>query len=198
MLAPYADAQSSVMTRALSSPPSAPLVNARYIVGPSPSGAWAEHTNHIAQWSGVAWEFVVPVPGVSAWILDEHDEFYFNGTIWKLPTNGASSFSCRFNRRMLGRVTAVDGDRACDIVVARSPVPGTMVGVVLDGLWISQVGDGTKLGAFCYFSGDGGYTPRALTAVLPGDALYWNGSIAEFEIDTDDVFDFIYEVSDTA
>lgn len=40
--------QLAVADRSLAAPPASPAEGARYIVAPSPTGAWSGHANHIA------------------------------------------------------------------------------------------------------------------------------------------------------
>jgi hypothetical protein len=60
----------------------------------------------------------------------------------------------------------------------------------------ANVGDGAKDEA-CYFSVDGGATARAMADIEAGDTLYWNGSIAGYELETDDDIDISYQASST-
>jgi hypothetical protein len=97
------------------------------------------------------------------------------------------------NKRMPARTTSADGQRACDIALATSPVTGSYVGVRVNGIDVPDIGDGSKVAA-CYFSGDAGATARAWVDIDIGDVLYWNGSIAGYQLDsTVDLIDFIYE-----
>lgn len=61
----------SVKDRNLSSPPGSPANGDTYIVGPSPTGAWAGQAGKVAVWSGTAWVFGTPRIGWVAYIEDE-------------------------------------------------------------------------------------------------------------------------------
>jgi hypothetical protein len=68
------------------------------------------------------------------------------------------------------------------------------VGVSIDGLFHAP-GDATTE-ACCYFSGDGGRTPRAQGSIVAGDRLYWVGSLAGYQLDAAfDHVSFIYSVA---
>jgi hypothetical protein len=43
-----------------------------------------------------------------------------------------------------------------------------------------------------YFSGDGGTTKRIYGEAVKDDLLYWVGSVAKYELDTNDLIDFVY------
>lgn len=64
-------------------PPVSPAVGLFYIVGDSPTGAWAGHPKDIAEWDGAAWKFYDPYVGASVY----HKTFgyrlsYTAGSIW--------------------------------------------------------------------------------------------------------------------
>ena len=79
--------QLAVLDRDLNAPPGSPDVNMRYIVGPTPTGAWAGKTNQVAAWDGAAWLFHVPEPGWLAFVLDENGLLAWSGSAWE-PTLG--------------------------------------------------------------------------------------------------------------
>lgn len=193
---PLAEAQNSVKSRALNTPPtpaSARVAGDRYIVGPSPTDAWAGQALRITSWTGSVWLFLAPDEGFSAWVDDEDRQVTFDGSVWK-TTSGAGSIPTRLNKRMPARTTVGDGDVACDTAVLAKPIPGSFVRVRVNGLDVSDIGDGVKT-ASCYFSGNGGSTARAWAAIQMGDQLYWNGTIAGYLLNSaTDVIDFDYVV----
>lgn len=90
----------------------------------------------------------------------------------------------RDDKRLAALATSGDNDPAIASAITNTPANGYVM-VTLNGVEVS-VGDGTKSGVDCYLSGDGGVTPRALTAVVQGDTLHWNGSVAGFQLTTAD------------
>jgi len=107
---------------------------------------------------------------------------------WKLLDASVHGIS-NLNRDMQASITTTNGDLACGTALAATI--STWVLVLVNGISYS-VGDGSKL-KNCYFSNDGGNTPRFTGDLVIGDLLYWNGSIAEFELSNSDVIDFIYD-----
>jgi hypothetical protein len=89
-------------------------------------------------------------------------------------------------------VTATDGDLATSSTITHAPFNGDYVQVFVNGLKAS-VGDGVKTGVECYFSANGGSTAKAFASITAGDSLYWNGSVAGYQLATTDVLDFCYE-----
>lgn len=87
-------------------------------------------------------------------------------------------------------VTSSDGD-ATGVFISHTPFGDGSVTITVNGLGVN-LGDGTT-NASCYFSVDGGTTARAMADIEGGDQLYWNGSIAGYELDSGDLLDVIYD-----
>lgn len=87
-------------------------------------------------------------------------------------------------------VTTVDGSLASNDAISGIPLGAIAVEVNGHG---ADVGDGVKTAA-CYFSGDGGLTARAINEVKQGDKLYWNGTYADYQLDSIDWIDVFYDI----
>ena len=79
-------------------PPGSPADGDAYVVGTSPTGAWAAKNNQIARWSSVAnaWEFYVPKAG---WKVQDSSatgqpSYTFTGSAWTtlITTSGGINF----------------------------------------------------------------------------------------------------------
>lgn len=83
-----------VKSRALSTPPGSPATNDRYIVGPSPTGAWAGKANQIAVWNGSAWSFTVPSDGNLVIVSDEFVLYAYKASsaLWQAVTSAPLAF----------------------------------------------------------------------------------------------------------
>lgn len=103
-----------------------------------------------------------------------------------LPSAGVPT---KLNKGMTASVTTGDGDVACSTAMAATPASDGYVTVRLNGQ-ARELGDET---AECYFSADGGTTARAIADIALGDLLYWNGSVAGFQLAVTDVLDFDYD-----
>lgn len=86
--------------------------------------------------------------------------------------------------------TSSDGDTSGVTIAA---APEGMVHIHVNGL-LQELGQGVKT-KDCYFSADGGTTARAITAITTGDTLYWNGSVAGYQLDTNDKITMVYETA---
>ena len=88
-----------------------------------------------------------------------------------------------------GLITTANGQQATSTSLGVFPVPGSQLEVYLNGQFLDVGVSGNHTGKPCYFSGDGGITPRVLGQVKSTDKLYWNGSISGFELSTLDNFE---------
>ena len=89
-------------------------------------------------------------------------------------------------------VTSVDGDPT-GVFITYTPFSDSNVQILVNGI-STNLGDGFK-NQPCYFSADGGVTARPIADIEAGDQLYWNGSIAKYELDGSDEVDVIYDAS---
>ncbi|ROU02997.1 DUF2793 domain-containing protein [Histidinibacterium lentulum] len=76
--------QLSVLSRALSAPPSAPVPGDRYIVAGGASGTWSGMDGHLAvAEAGGGWLFLAPAAGWRAWVADEERGVLHDGAEWR-------------------------------------------------------------------------------------------------------------------
>lgn len=78
-----------VKSRTLAAPPGSPANGDRYIVGPSPTGAWSGHANAVAVWTtddpaapSGEWEFYVPNAGFMAYSLADLAFYGYSSGAW--------------------------------------------------------------------------------------------------------------------
>ena len=88
--------------------------------------------------------------------------------------------------------TSNDGDTT-GLTITYTPYDDGAVIIKVNGLQVN-LGDGAK-DQGCYFSADGGTTAKTSAAIAAGDTLYWMGSIAAYQLETDDDIDFVYDAS---
>lgn len=77
------------------------------------------------------------------------------------------------------------------LTISNSPPNDGYVSVFVNGQK-QTLGDGVKT-KDCYFSGDAGTTARAIINIVSGDAFFWNGVIASFDLAATDIVDFDYD-----
>jgi hypothetical protein len=86
---------------------------------------------------------------------------------------------------------ATTGDgQDTNLDITNTPLVDSYVRIEVNGVG-AVLGDGVKT-KDCFFSADAGSTARAISAIAAGDSLYWNGAIAGFDLETDDVIDMLY------
>ncbi len=88
--------QLRVLDKDLSAPPGSPAAGDAYIIGASPTGAWASHANHIALWQvgddiTSNWTFVLPHEGWKAYVDDENVDYRYSGSAWVIATSGSGT-----------------------------------------------------------------------------------------------------------
>jgi len=129
----------------------------------------------------------------TTWKLNTPDPLTLGTTdlTFDLHSNSYYATPSTANKFMPAVVTVNNGDLACNTGIAATPAKTSYVDVTVNG-GQAALGNGVKT-MECYFSGDGGTTARAYNAVVAGDKLYWNGTIAQYQLDATDTvsFDFV-------
>ena len=68
----------------LATPPASPVVGSSYIVGASPTGAWAGQADKLAALTSGGWRFVAPVEGLSAIVRNSGSTAVFRSGSWEI------------------------------------------------------------------------------------------------------------------
>jgi hypothetical protein len=111
--------------------------------------------------------------------------------VWA-PLGGGSVFHTNKDKDLAALATALDGDQATSGALSATPAGGGYVQVFVNGKRVN-VADGSATPGDCYFSNDGGTTPRPLASIAAGDTLHWVGSVGGYELETTDRVDLDYE-----
>ena len=64
-------------------PPASPAVGSSYVVGGSPTGAWASHGLALAGYTAGGWRFIAPVDGLTALDKASGEVATFSGGAWE-------------------------------------------------------------------------------------------------------------------
>ena len=105
------------------------------------------------------------------------------------PYKGAVFSKSNLNMSTLDTIN--DGDLAVLTGITDTPLEDNFVRVTVNGLEVNVGGKDYPYD--CYFSNDDGITHRNLGEEQIGDKLYWNPSIAGYNLDSSyDKIDFIY------
>ncbi|MBD44711.1 MAG: hypothetical protein CMC65_05705 [Flavobacteriaceae bacterium] len=103
-----------------------------------------------------------------------------------------TGISTRVDYNKTPSATSSDEDTT-GLTITYTPFSDGAVIVKVNGLQIN-LGNGAKDEA-AYFSADGGTTAKSVADIAAGDTLYWMGSIATYELETDDEIDIVYDAS---
>jgi len=89
--------QAACVTVNLNTPPGSPAAGDCYVVGTSPTGAWAGQAKTVAFYT-TGWNFITPWEGLTVWANDTNQLFTYDGSAW-----GATYNLTQFNNlTMLG------------------------------------------------------------------------------------------------
>ena len=66
----------------IDTPPGGPSEGDAYVIGTSPTGAWAGEANNLAHWLNGAWVFYPAFNGLNVFNISGPNFVWFNGTVW--------------------------------------------------------------------------------------------------------------------
>jgi hypothetical protein len=89
-------AQISVIDTTLNTPPASPALGDTYIIGSSPTGAWAGNANAVAAYYS-GWTIKIPEAGWVAWARSTNRLFYYTGSAWALLATPALDGTISWN-----------------------------------------------------------------------------------------------------
>lgn len=95
--------QAAMVSVGVNTPPGSPVAGDCYVVGTSPTGAWAGQAKAVAFYT-TGWNFIAPWEGLTVWANDANALYTYDGAAWGLTYN-LSSFQ---NLSMLGVNTSAD------------------------------------------------------------------------------------------
>lgn len=104
--------------------------------------------------------------------------------------------STPFTERNLIPAATSGNNSSTGITLSRQPSPATFIEINVNGS-IVDIRDGNGPDRACYFSADGGLTPKSYTQFSIGDTLYWNGNLAGYDLDSTDRIDITYQLPST-
>ena len=82
----------AITAAGVNTPPVSPALGATYIVGSSPTGAWAGKTNYLARWRGNNWTFISPKESQMCKVVGSPSSFYaFDSGAWSLESFSPTS-----------------------------------------------------------------------------------------------------------
>ena len=129
-------------------------------------------------------------PGLVYWIEDIKSRFEY----YSVDEEGVET-EIDLDQNLDGEeYTGTNGNASpTGVLIEYTPFADSRVDVKINGISVN-LGSGV-LTKDCYFSNDGGVTPKLIKDIEAGDMLYWNGENAGYELDPLDDIDFEYEAS---
>lgn len=98
-------AHAAVEDQGLNTPPATPAIGQCWIIGPSPTGAWASHAGALAGWTSGGWRFVTARAGMVVWDAGAGYPLHHDGSGWVDGALTASSLN-------IGGVQVIGGQMA--------------------------------------------------------------------------------------
>lgn len=99
------------------------------------------------------------------------------------------------NKFMAALNTTADGDLATNVVVASTPAQDGYVALFVESAMERLAnGNSERTTSPAYISGDNGATARAWADIAVGDKLYWNGSVAGYQLKNTWKLSLLYNV----
>jgi len=118
------------------------------------------------------------------WLIKKVKELSGGGQVGGTPTS---------HDKELSPLATVGDEAPTGITISQTPV-GTHRYVTVTVNGISNIlGNGVKT-KDCYFSRNGGVTPRAISKIKAGDQLIWNSTISNIHLAPTDIIDLDYDV----
>ena len=88
-------------------PPATPALGAGYIVGASPTGAWAGKSGYLAAFTSGGWRFVTPTDGISAYVKAVGAWATYRLGNWEIGTLRGSQLIVNGQQVVGGRCAAI-------------------------------------------------------------------------------------------
>lgn len=133
-------------------------------------------------------EEATPVNGDFVLIFDVSEGENKKAQLTNLPGVGGGSTLDPADRLFAPSVTSGNGSTTGKTIT--NTVAGD-IAFFVNGIE-ETIGDGVKTKS-AYFSVDGGTTARAISAIVSGDTLFWNGVIAGYELSGSDSGRLFYD-----
>lgn len=121
----------------------APSKGDAYIIGSSPTGAWAGHAGSLAVWEGSDWGIYTPAEGWRVYDIAQDNDYRFDGSAWVSLSGALRFFSSQFTA---GTGSVADSGATTGYTYSSSTAPTTSNRRYLDSVTITRVArSGAKL-----------------------------------------------------
>ena len=126
----------AVEQEGLSDPPASPALGSCYIVGPSPTGDWAEKPQTVAGYTSGGWRFIEPVEGLSVYVKSTGEYAIYHSGAWEAGVLRAERLLVDGRQVVGGRAAAIAGPTGGSVTdaEARSTIEAILGALRLHGL----------------------------------------------------------------
>jgi hypothetical protein len=107
------------------------------------------------------------------------------------PSTTEVGVNTGLDKNLTSNATSGNGS-STGIQISFTPFADSDVTIKVNGV---EVNLGNNKLSDCYFSADGGVTAKPIADIEAGDELFWNGLIAQFELDSLDDIDVVYQAN---
>jgi len=104
----------------LNTPPTAPASGQCWIVGGSPTGAWAGRARCLAGWTDGGWRFVVPTAGMAVWVAADGLTARFVDGQWTLGEEACAHLVVGGDRVVGARQAAIAAPSGGSVIDAEA------------------------------------------------------------------------------
>jgi hypothetical protein len=94
----------------VTAPPGSPTDGDVYLIIATATGAFAGKENQFAIRFSTSWIYRTPIEGTTAWVMDENEEYRFDGSAWAVPTVNVANITTDVSSQSGTSYTAVLGD----------------------------------------------------------------------------------------
>lgn len=129
-------AQAVVVAVGIDTPPDAPGPGQCWIIGATPTDAWAGHAHHLAGWTDGGWRFCPPIAGLRAWNLADATEARYETAGWTFGILRGSQLKIAGTQVVGERQPAIVGPAGGTVIdtEARSAVVAILAALHAHGL----------------------------------------------------------------
>jgi hypothetical protein len=128
--------QPCVQASGVNDPPATPSIGQSWIVGPSPTGAWAGQARAVATWSEGGWRFAGAFEGMTLWVADAMLPARYAGGVWSVGQIRATTLAIGGQQVVGARQPAIAGPSGGTTVdaEARTAITALIVALGTHGL----------------------------------------------------------------
>ena len=160
-------------SRVTNTPPGSPASGDLYIVGSSPTGAWATHALSLAYFDQT-WKFIAPGTGMTLYVNDESKIYSYSGSAWVAAPSGTVTSASVVSAN--GFAGSIGTPTSTPAITISTSITGMLKG---NGTALSAATAGTDYVAPGTVTGYTAQQYAAASALTAGTTVSWNLNSAQ-------------------